>query len=160
MGALDTYMPRLNLYVKDSDVEIIERWRKLVEKRGQSISEAIADIATAAVNSQTEPEEVKLEGFSATKIFKGHELYWEDEGNNQYGVFLTAKGKIVKWELVPTARDGDDEMFKIYDTLEEYFEEAHDAWRGTEKAWRARKQQIQGEYSRLTQKEIVERLDI
>ena len=112
------------------------------------IAKVIEDIVEA--KAAAEPEDIELEGFGAKRIFKGHELYWREDGPNETGVFLTAKGKIAYWSFHAHA---DQEKFEVYEDLDELWEEQD--WIKPQM-----RSAIQREYVTLTNKPIVERLDI
>jgi hypothetical protein len=127
----------------------------MLEKEGRSMSEFLAEAAANYVEARDrEPEEIVLEGYSGKKIFKGHELYRREDSDSETGVFLTAKGNIVYWSLLPRAvHEEDQEKFEVYDNLEQLWEQ-----QGWIKPHMRSK--IQREYATLTNQPIVERLDI
>ena len=114
------------------------------------MSEFVAEAASKYVEASTaEPDEIELAGRGPKRIFKGHTLYWSAVGAVETGVFLTAKRRIAYWSFSPL----DDEVFEVYDSLEELWEEQH-------RIKPRVKASIQREYVELTKESIVERLDI
>jgi hypothetical protein len=147
-------MGNINIYVRDADVAIFERAKKMLEQDGRNISEFVAEAAKRYVDSKTtEPDDIDVEGSGRKRIFKGHTLYWDDEPGCETGVFLTAKRKIAYWYW----NGSDPETFEIYDTLDELWEEQD--WLN-KKNYRNVKTEIEAQYIWLTKEEIVERLDI
>jgi len=122
------------------------------------MSEFVAEAAKEYLDSEVKPGTIELQGFGAKRVFKGNELYGEENRDNQIGVYLTAKGAIVYWSFVPMAINPDEaEEFVVYRTLEELFN--HQDWLVENKNRRI-KSTIQQEYVALTRRSLVENLDI
>jgi hypothetical protein len=120
------------------------------------MSEVMGELAKDYVEAKTtEPEDIELEGYGAKRVFKGHELYWSEDGSSETGVFLTARGKIAYWSFCPGGEPA--ETFKVYEDLDELWQEQE----GLEEQYKGSiKTQIQTGYQSLTNKPMVERLDI
>jgi hypothetical protein len=137
---------------------LIKRLRKLLKKRGKSISKFVVEAAQDYVNSASEPGDIELQGNGSKRIFKGQELFWEETTETQTGVFLTAKGKLVFWYYCPRATNQyEQEEFAVYDDLDELFETQD---------WLSKKQnqhiktEILANYKTGAGRLTVERLDI
>jgi hypothetical protein len=151
-------MASLNLYIRDFDEPVFEKFKKFLEKEKSSMSEVIADLVKGYVEAKeteaAEPDDIELEWNGAKKIFKGHTLYWHEDTEGETGVFLTAKGKVAYWHINASAYEPEDEeQFEVYKDLDQLWEEQ--GW--IESRMRSA---IQREYVRLTDKPIVERLNI
>jgi hypothetical protein len=152
------HMATVNLYIRDSSEPVFEKFKKILEKEKLSMSEVIAglveDFVEAKAAEPVEPDEIELVGFSGKKVFEGHTLYWENNSDGETGVFLTARGKIAYWNCIPRAMNPDDlETFEVYENLDQLWEE---------RDWLAPRVRstIQREYVALTERPIVEHLDI
>jgi len=76
----------------------------------------------------------------------------------ELGVFLTARGSIAHWSLVPLAINPEQrEEFGVYETIEEFLED--NEWLQQRRS-RAIKSQIEQQYATFTKRQRVERLDI
>ena len=148
-------MAHLNLYVRASDEPAFEKFKKILEKENLAMSEVIADMVSDYVEAKaTELGDIELEGLGPRRIFKGRELYWQADGDSETGVFLTAKGAIAYWRLVPRAiNEEEQETFEVYADLEEL-------WENQDWIKPRVRSAIQREYGALTNKPMVERLDI
>ena len=43
-------MPKINVYIRPADVQLFEKWKKLLAEQRRSLSAAIAEVAEAAVD--------------------------------------------------------------------------------------------------------------
>jgi hypothetical protein len=149
---------KINLYVGEADEKVIHQLRLKLERENKSMSEFVIDAAKDYLEAQAKPGEIVLQGLGQKRIFAGNQLYWNVDRDHEMGVFLTAKGAIAFWSLLPRAINPDErEKFEVFDTLEEFLEEKE--WIH-ERRNRGMKEQIEQEYSALTNRQRVERLDI
>ena len=115
------------------------------------MSEVIAEmVQDYVVAKTTELKDIELEAMGVKRIFRGHRLYYgSDDGIVTQGVFLTARHKIAYWWF----HDGTgDEDFQVYEDLDELW-----AKKNIDSRMRIT---IQREYAAVTNKPLVERLDI
>jgi hypothetical protein len=149
---------KINLYVSDSDEPLLAKLRSVLEKEGKSMSEFVVDAAKDYLASEAKPGTIELQGLGAKKVFQGNELYWNADSNSEKGVFLTAKGAIAYWSCVPRAiNPGEREIFQVYGDLDQLFEEQD--WLNKNRNSHI-KTAIQQEYVALTNRRLVEELDI
>jgi hypothetical protein len=143
-------MATLNLYIRSSDEAAFEQFKEILEREKLSMAEVIAEmVQDYVVAKTTELKEIELQAQGVKRIFRGHRLYWSDDGVEETGVFLTARGKIAYWWY----HDGTgDEEFQVYEDLDELW-----AKKNIEPRMRIA---IQREYVAVTNKPLVERLDI
>ena len=148
------HMGSKNLYIRDSDVGLFEKLEELLEQRGKSISEFLADTVRNFVAVSEQTPEVELQGAVRKRIFKGQQLYWDEGSLIQTGVFYTPKGSFVYWSY----SYGDREKFGVYGSLSQLYADNQGDFEGArgEAAWH----QIEEACAKLMGQQIVEYLDI
>jgi hypothetical protein len=145
--------------VNESDEPVFERLRQILEKEQRTMSEVIAELVRNHVEAKDAagPQAIELEGEGQKRVFQGRTLYWDNDRDSETGVFLTAKGAIAFWMYIPAEVNGNCETFKVYDSLEEFFDD--NDWLD-KRHNRHIKDAVQREYKALTGEKLVEHLDI